>query len=263
MSGFSAGSFVTLRTEGGLAIIAMARPPVNALGSVLAGELAQAFRTVAGSPGINVVVLESGVRGFFMAGADLSEFNAGKESARRTAEEVARAFEALASLKAVTIAAINGHALGGGLELALCCDLRYVAAGKYALGLPEVTLGLLPGGGGTQRLPGLVGHAKALEWMIRGCRVSPEEAFRAGLVQGLFPAESFREEVRQVAEGMASGATVAICAIKELVRSTVSHPDATALEREREVFLSLFDTADAREGIRAFLAKESPRFSGK
>jgi len=241
----------------------MARSPVNALGSVLAGELAQAFRTVAGSPGINVVVLESGVRGFFVAGADLVEFNAGKESARRTAEEVARAFEALASLEAVTIAAINGHALGGGLELALCCDLRYAADGKYALGLPEVTLGLLPGGGGTQRLPRLVGPAKALEWMIRGRRVTPNEALQSGLVQGLLPAEPFREEVFRIAEGIASGATVAIRAIKGLVRSTAPHPDAAALAREREAFLSLFDTADAREGIRAFLAKESPRFTGK
>ncbi len=246
-----------------MATVAMARPPVNALGSSLAGELREAFEAVAANLGINVVVLESNIRGVFVAGADLSELQGGKESARRLAEEVARASDALADLKAITIAAIAGHALGGGLELSLCCDLRYAADNRYVLGLPEVTLGLLPGGGGTQRLPRLVGTAKALEWMIRGRRVSPQEAFQAGLVQGLLPAEQFREEIHRIADGIATGATVAVRAIKELVHSAALHPDQGALERERGAFLSLFDTADTQEGIRAFLCKESPKFTGK
>ncbi len=260
MSDCECKSSVTTRIEGGRATVTMARPPVNAMGSALARELADAFRAVAAEPRISVLVLESGVRGVFMAGADLSEFNAGKESARRLVDEARKAFDALAGLEAVTIAAINGHTLGGGLELALCCDLRYAVKGKYVLGLPEVTLGLLPGGGGTQRLPGLVGSATALEWMIQGRRLSPEEALKARLLQGLFPEEWFQEEVRRISDGLATGATAAVRAIKKLVRLSAGRPAEASLSAEREAFLSLFDTEDTAEGIRAFIAREEPRF---
>ncbi len=247
----------------GLAVVAMVNPPVNALGSRLGLELSVAFEAIAANPEVRAVVVASDLDGFFMAGADLAEFQEGKERARALLSSVSRAFDTLAGLQAITFAAINGHALGGGLELALCCDIRYAAEGHYSLGLPEVTLGLLPGGGGTQRLPALLGSSRALEWMIRGKRVPPKEALEAGLVQGLFPGETLKEDVLRIAAGIAAGPTVAIRSIKKLVRGAEASGGAMRLEREREMFISLFDTKDAAEGIRAFLRKETPRFTGE
>lgn len=254
--------FVRVEVRDRLAIVSMARPPVNALGSVLALQLAEAFEGIAANERLRAVVVASDLNHFFMAGADLVELQEGKESARALVSSVGRALDALASLEAVTYAAINGHALGGGLELAICCDIRYAAEGQYSLGLPEITLGLLPGGGGTQRLPRLIGAARALEWMISGRRVSPSEALEAGLVHALFPAETLKDQVVRAATMIADGPTIAVRSIKHLVSHAPARVDRSGLERERELFLALFDTRDAAEGMSAFLRRVAPRFTG-
>jgi enoyl-CoA hydratase/carnithine racemase len=163
----------------------------------------------------------------------------------------------------VFVAAINGHALGGGLEMALACDLRFAAEGKYRLGLPEVTLGLLPGNGGTQRLPRLIGANKALEMMLTGESVGPEEAHRLGLVNQLFPAEKLLEEAEAYARKVASGAGVAIGKIKQAVYQGMALPLKEALALERDLIEPLFETEDAREGLKAFAEKRQPVYKGQ
>jgi enoyl-CoA hydratase/carnithine racemase len=163
----------------------------------------------------------------------------------------------------VFIAAINGHALGGGLEIALACDLRYAAEGNYRLGLPEVTLGLLPGNGGTQRLPRLIGTNKALELMLTGETFVPAGAHTLGIVNKVFPAEQLIEQTEKVARRLAGGASMAIANIKMAVYQGVQMDLYDALAMERELIEPLFDSEDAAEGLSAFVEKRKAVFKGK
>ncbi len=153
--------------------------------------------------------------------------------------------------------------MGGGLEMALACDLRFAAEGRYFLGLPEVGLGLLPGNGGTQRLPRLVGPNKALEMMITGERVGPDEALQLGLVNKLFPAEKLIEETESYARKLAAGATLAIGSIKRCVYDGIEMDLHDALAYERKLIEPLYDSEDAAEGFAAFGEKRSPNFKGR
>ena len=163
----------------------------------------------------------------------------------------------------IFIAAINGFALGGGLEMALACDLRFAAEGEYKLGLPEVTLGLLPGNGGTQRLPRLIGRTKALDLMITGRMVEPKEAFALGIVDRLFAAAELQSETMKYAKRLAGGATLAIGRIKRCVMEGLDLPLDDALALERDLMEPLFETQDAKEGIAAFAEKRAPVYSGR
>jgi enoyl-CoA hydratase/carnithine racemase len=169
----------------------------------------------------------------------------------------------MAASDKVFIAAVNGHALGGGLEMALACDLRFAAEGKYYMGLPEVTLGLLPGNGGTQRLPRLIGANKALEMMLTGERIGPEEAHRIGLVNKLFPVEQLQAETEAYAQKLAAGASLAIAAIKRCVYDGMQMDLADGLALERQLIEPLYDSADAAEGFAAFAEKRPPVYQGK
>ncbi|MDQ7053334.1 MAG: enoyl-CoA hydratase-related protein [candidate division KSB1 bacterium] len=173
------------------------------------------------------------------------------------------ALRKIATSSKIFIAAINGHALGGGMEIALACDLRFAAEGNYRLGLPEATLGLLPGNGGTQRLPRLIGINKALELMITGETLVPQQALELGMVNRLFAAESLLEETEKYAQRLASGATMAVAYIKRAVYEGIEKPLDEALALERELIEPLFNSADAQEGIAAFVEKRKPNFQGK
>lgn len=166
-----------------------------------------------------------------------------------------------ASLK-IFIAAIQGHALGGGLEIALACDLRFAAEGDYRLGLPEVTLGLLPDNGGTQRLPRLIGAGKALELMISGDTVDPQQALELGMLNRLYPRDSLGQETAAFAEKLAEGATLAIGRIKQAVNKGSDMKMKDALAWERNLAEPLFDSDDAKEGFAAFVEKRTPSFNG-
>ena len=168
----------------------------------------------------------------------------------------------MAASQKVFVAAINGHALGGGLEVALACDLRFAAEGNYTIGLPEVTLGLLPGAGGTQRLSRLIGTSRALELMITGERVSPQDALRLGIVNRLFPTAELLSETEAFARRLAEGATVAIGAIKQAVHRGANPEISAGLALERKLIEMLFNTDDAQEGFAAFAEKRPPVYRG-
>jgi len=172
-------------------------------------------------------------------------------------------FDRFAAEAPVFIAAIAGHALGGGYEIALACDLRVAAQGSYRLGLPEVTLGLLPGTGGTQRLPRLIGRGRALELMTTGRTVTPEEAERLGMVDRLVAADELDRTVTDLATSLAGGAPLAIAAVKRAVHQGLDRPLAGGLQAELEQLAPLFASEDAREGMMAFTEKRPPRYAGR
>jgi enoyl-CoA hydratase len=242
-----------------IAVVTLDRPPLNALNEELVVGLATVTEELAGDETVRAVVLRSAVEGVFMAGADLLEFDRIAAEPRH-ALAVQDVFTAFADLPQPTVAAINGHALGGGLELALACDFRFLARAEGALvGLPEVRLGLLPGAGGTQRLTHLVGAARATELIMKGLQLSPQEAADAGIVHFLVEPAELDERARDYAVRLARQAPVALRGIKRAIRAAGT---AEGFEVEREAFREVLGTEDARAGVEAFLNGEKPSFSG-
>jgi enoyl-CoA hydratase len=250
---------VSVKRDEHVAVVTLDRPPLNALNEELVVALAAATEELAADETVRAVVLRSAVEGVFMAGADLLEFD-------RIAAEPERAlavqdvFTAFAELPQPTVAAINGHALGGGLELALACDFRFLARAEGVfVGLPEVRLGLLPGAGGTQRLTQLVGAARATELIMKGLQLSQQEAADAGIVHFLVEPEELDERARDYAVRLARQAPVALRGIKRAIRAAGT-PEG--FEIERAAFREVLGTQDARAGVEAFLDGEKPSFSG-
>jgi enoyl-CoA hydratase/carnithine racemase len=240
------------------------RPPANSYDIHFMHDLDAAIEAANGDKETKVVILKSASEKFFSAGADVKAFMANTTAANMEMIRFAHgALDKMAASPKVFVAAINGHALGGGLEMALACDLRFAAEGNYRIGLPEVTLGLLPGNGGTQRLPRLIGANKALEMMITGEAVGPADALRLGIVNRLFPADKLMAETEAYARKLASGATLAVGQIKQAVSRGIALNLADGLALERELIQPLFDTEDAKEGFAAFAEKRQASFKGK
>ena len=254
---------VEFSKEGPIGFITLNRPPANSYDLATIEELGRAVQAAAADDEVRAVVVRSALERFFCAGADVKAF--ADNPPERNMDMVRLAHQVLgriATVPKIFIAQIQGHALGGGLEIALACDLRYAAEGDYRLGLPEVTLGLLPGNGGTQRLARLIGAARALELMITGRAVTPAEALQLGIVHRLLPAASLAEETLNVARALAGGAARAVGAIKLAVWQGVQLPLEEGLRLERELLEPLFRSHDGQEGIRAFLEKRKPQFRG-
>ncbi len=255
---------VTFAQSGGIGTISLNRPPANSYEIGFMRDLDAAIDAALADAATKVVILKSASEKFFSGGADIKAFLANPTAANmemiRTAH---RALDKIAASHQIFIAAINGHALGGGLEMALACDLRFAAEGKYRLGLPEVTLGLLPGNGGTQRLPRLIGGNKALEMMLTGETVTPEEAARLGLVNKVFPADRLLAETESYAHKLATGASLAVARIKQCVHQGLALNLSEGLALERRLVEPLFDSEDAREGLRAFAEKRPAVFMGQ
>ncbi|MDR7595035.1 MAG: enoyl-CoA hydratase/isomerase family protein [Armatimonadota bacterium] len=254
---------VEFSREGGLGYVTLNRPPANSYDFGFIEELDRAIQQAEADPEVRVVVVRSALERFFSAGADVRAFS--ENPPDRNMELVRYAHRVLgriAQVPKVFIAQIGGHALGGGLEIALACDLRFGARGEYRVGLPEVTLGLLPGNGGTQRLPRLVGWSRALDLMVTGRTLTAEEAHAYGILDRLVPAERLAEETAEYARKLASGPVRAVGAIKLAVRLGVDRPLEDGLRLERELVDGLFRSEDAQEGIRAFLEKRAPLFRG-
>jgi enoyl-CoA hydratase/carnithine racemase len=254
---------VTAEVKDGVGWITLDRPPANSYDAGFLEELDTAIGQVAEAE-VAVAVVRSASGKFFSAGADVKAFlerSADENMVMcRRAHQVLDRFAAEAPL---FVAAIAGHALGGGYEIALACDIRVAAEGSYRLGLPEVTLGLLPGTGGTQRLPRLIGRGRALELMTTGRTVTPAEAERLGMVDRLVPADEFEQAVAGLAAGLAAGAPLAVAAITRVVNDGLDRSLPDALDRELEELAALFASEDAREGMTAFTEKRKPSFGGR
>ncbi|HUF14550.1 MAG TPA: enoyl-CoA hydratase/isomerase family protein [Acidimicrobiia bacterium] len=252
--------FVEVTTDGPVALVRLDRPPVNALSEQMAVELKEAF-TLCEDPEIRAVVLTG--QPHFAAGADIRGFKETYESGGRetSAGALLEAIAALDQLAKPTIAAVHGYALGGGCELSLGCDFRYLAD-DARIGQPEVLLGLIPGAGGTQRLQRVVGFQKAKEIVYTGRQVGAEEALQIGYADKVAPADEMLELALGDAAEWATKATAAIAAAKKALAEGRGVPLEKALAIEQEAFQTTFATDDAVEGVNAFIDKREAEFKG-
>ena len=254
-------SMVEYSVEGAVAVVRLNRPPVNALSLELSSELNEAFGA-AEDPAVRAVVLTG--QPHFAAGADINGFRSAHESGKLTenlASELVDAIWRLETLAKPTIAAVFGYALGGGLELSMGCDFRYLAD-DARVGQPEVNLGIIPGAGGTQRLARIVGFQKAKEIVYSGRFVPAAEALELGLADQVLPAEELLDRATADARRWAKGPTVALGAAKRALIGGLGLNLREAMEVERQAFLDCFWSDDAREGVSAFLEKRRPTFGG-
>lgn len=253
---------VTFSADGPVGFITLDNPPANSYDLEVMTQFSDAVDEAIASD-THAVVVRSASEKFFSAGADVKKFLDGDVDANMEMIRTSQAaFKRMAAASQVFIAHINGHALGGGLELTLACDLRYANEGRYKLGTPEVTLGLLPGNGGTQRLTRLVGPSRAMDLLITGRTFSPDEARDMGLVSALFTPEEAEAKVREQAERLAVGPALAIAAIKRCVHEGGQLPLEEGLALEGELIKRLFGSKDATEGLTAFVEKRNPEFVG-
>lgn len=254
-------SMVEYSVEGAVAVVRLSRPPVNALSLELSTDLNRAFGA-AEDPAVRAVIVTG--RPHFAAGADIKGFQSAHESGTMTenlASELVDAIWRLEALAKPTIAAIFGYALGGGLELSMGCDFRYLAEDAQ-VGQPEVKLGIIPGAGGTQRLARIVGFQKAKEIVLSGRFVSAGEALDLGLADKVFPAEELMDRAREDAQRWARGPTVAYSAAKRALIGGLGLHLREAMEVERQAFADCFWSDDAREGVAAFVEKRRAVFEG-
>jgi len=252
-----------LEREPPIAWITFNRPDKrNALNAAVRGEIVAALDSLRGDGDARVVILTGAGEKAFIAGADIGEFAERSALEQRAAMTGRRLFEAIAEFPRPTIAMINGVALGGGCEVALACDLR-IAARSAKLGQPEIRLGIIPGGGGTQRLPRLTGFGNAMRLILTGEIIDAEEAHRIGLIDWMVDDVQLRARTLDIARGIASHSPVALELAKTAVRAAMETPLNAGLALERELFLMAFASDDGREGVRAFMEKRSPVFQGR
>jgi enoyl-CoA hydratase/carnithine racemase len=253
---------VSFAIERAVGLITLDNPPANSYDVSVMRELSTAVAQALASEA-RVVVLASANEKFFSAGADVKRFLEGDVEANMEMIRISQAaFRRMASSPQVFIAHIAGHALGGGLEIALACDIRLASSGDYKLGTPEVTLGLLPGNGGTQRLTRLVGPSRGMELLLTGRTFGVQEAVTIGLVAAAYDPADAQERVREYAQRLASGPALAIAAIKRCVREGAESSLEDGLALEAELIEQLFRSKDASEGLHAFVEKRAPEFVG-
>jgi enoyl-CoA hydratase len=254
---------LTLESGDGIAVITVNRPEKrNALNAAVRSDLLAALDSLRGEAGVRVVVLTGAGGKAFVAGADIGEFAQRTPLEQREAMSGRRIFDEIAAFPLPTIAMVNGFALGGGCELAMACDIR-VAGRSARFGQPEIRLGLIPGGGGTQRLPRLVGAGAALRLVLTGEIIDAGEAHRIGLVDVLTEDEDLRARTMEIARSMASYSPVALGLAKAAVAAAWDTPLSAGLALERELFITAFASEDRREGVAAFLEKRPPAFRGR
>lgn len=264
------GENVDVKREGAVARVVMHRNGLNAIAEDLMTELDDAFTELGNESEVRVVILASEYEKYFSVGADLTSLAGVDREAPDATEQIAlfmrrmnHHFNAIERIPKPTIAAINGHALGGGSELALCCDFRVmVEDGRSRIGQTESSLGIMPGGGGTQRLPRLIGEGRARRYMIESTRLSATEAEAVGWVDRAVAREEFAAAVDELAARLSKAATFAIAMIKDAILrgSGLRLDDAIAIESQNFARTAL--STDAAIGIMSFLSKQEPEFTG-
>lgn len=250
---------VLVEVDGRVGILTLNRPKaLNALNTELMHELVGAAQQLDADPGIGAIVITGSERAF-AAGADIKEM-ADKSFSDVLSEQLFGAWDALATLRTPTIAAVSGYALGGGCELAMLCDL-IIAAESAVFGQPEIELGVIPGIGGSQRLTRAVGKAKAMDLILTGRRIDAAEADRLGLVSRVVPTADLLPEALAVAAGIAGKSFVAASVAKDAVNRALEVGLTEGVRIERSLFYSLFASADQKEGMAAFVEKRTPNFT--
>ena len=259
---------VKMRMDGRVAIVTLDHPPVNALSQQLLEELEEEYdRLDIGDEARSIILGGEGEKAF-VAGADITEFPALREQVEQAATEggSARGIQKLAARmdagRTPVVAAIHGYCLGGGLELAMACDIR-IAAEDAQLGQPEIKLGLIPGGGGTQRLPRLVGHGRALYLNLSGDPISGSQAYEWGLVERAVPQANLLATALELARTLSQRSPHAMGVIKRLAAETRDLPLSDGMRREAQGFLECISSDDGAEGVMAFLEKREPQFTGR
>jgi enoyl-CoA hydratase/carnithine racemase len=264
------GECADVKRDGAIARVVMHRKGNNSIAEELMVELASAFNELGEDPSVRVIVLASEYEKYFSVGADLTALGTIDRSAPDAVDQIGSLmkrlnehFSAIERCPKPVIAAINGHALGGGSELTLCCDYRVmVEDGRSRIGQTESALGIIPGAGGTQRLPRLIGKAKAMRYMIESTRLSAREAEAVGWVDMAPAPDEFQAAVDGLAGKLAKAATFAIAMIKDAVRRGYDLPLDQALEIEAGNFARAALSTDAAIGIMSFLSKQEPEYTG-
>ena len=254
--------FVRYQAQGSVATLTVEHPPANALSNQVLAEIGQVLDEAAADPALRCLIFTGAGDRFFIAGADIKEFLQTPDD--QVGERTARGQEItlkLERLPKIVIMAINGYCFGGGCELAMAGDIR-IAAENAQFGQPEIKLGIIPGFGGTQRFPRLVGRSHAMELLFSGDSIDAATALSYGLVSRVVPAEQLMDEARRTAQKLSSAAPLAVAAIKRAVSRGLDRPIEEALEIERQEFIAVRQTADAKEGITAFIEKRPPSFTG-
>ncbi|HXU45993.1 MAG TPA: enoyl-CoA hydratase-related protein [Thermoanaerobaculia bacterium] len=254
---------ILVEREGRVAIITVNRPDkLNALSQQVRDEVLEALAEIEGDDSAGAVVLTGAGEKSFIAGADISEFAGRSPLDQRHAMRSPRIFDAMATFPKPVIAMINGFCLGGGCELAASCDLR-IASDKARFGQPEIKLGLIPGGGGSQRLPRLIGTGQTMRLILSGEMIDAAEALRIGLVELVHPHEELRAKTLELAAKIASFSPLTLKIAKESVRASERLPLEDGLTYERDLFCLCFSTEDKKEGVAAFLEKRPAVWTGR
>jgi enoyl-CoA hydratase len=257
--------FISTETEGAFAVVTIDHPPVNALSAPLLEELEAELDRLDRDDDTRAIVIQGAGDRAFVAGADISEFPALRESASQesgSARGIQKLGKRMDAARTPFVAAIHGFCLGGGLELALCCDIR-VASEDAQIGQPEIKLGLIPGGGGTQRLPRLVGLGRAMLLNLTGDPIDAATAYDWGIVEKVVPREELREAAVGIARTIAQRSPVSVAVLRELARTTRDLPLEEGLRREADGFRRCLGSEDGAEGVAAFLEKREPQFTGR
>lgn len=259
----SAEPVVLVESLGGVRIVTINRPEKrNALNAEVRERIAAAVHEAVADPDARVLVLTGAGDKAFVAGADVGEFAGRSPLEQRRAMESPTVFDTVWEAPLPTIAMINGWCLGGGCELALACDIR-IGADTATLGQPEVRLGIIPGGGATQRLPRLVGYGKALQLILSGETLDGVSAYEIGLLDEVVPASELRERTLEIARAIADKSPVTLAIAKRAIRAALEMPLSAGLQHERDLFALAFSSEDKAEGVAAFLEKRTPEWRGR
>jgi enoyl-CoA hydratase len=258
------GTYISTERRDAVALVTIDNPPMNALSSALLDELEAEVEALDADDAVRAIVLRGAGERAFVAGADIKEFPALRESASEggSARGIQRLGHRMDAARTPFVAAIRGFCLGGGLELALCCDVR-VCSDDARLGQPEIKLGLIPGGGGTQRLPRVVGIGRTMLLNLTGEFVDAETAYDWGLVEKVVSVAELEEATVTIAGQIAAQSPHAVAVLRELARTTRDLPLEEGLRREADGFVRCLRSEDGAEGVAAFIEKRAPVFTGR